>query len=286
MKASFVREKGLLVRSWERDAHILMLIQTILHCCCQVILQLYIIVNDNEDSTYILLSIICAAVNFMAILWSLFVYVLYNMFKGPHIKPISKIVIFISHACIIMSRILALAFFAVAFHAFVFIPFGIHWALWSISVVFISTYSDLTVKHSDSTVKPSDSTVKPHKRLYKELPVGVVIGFILLFFYYNVKKGRTWCVVIPYQTLTFIETMVLSIAFYVEKSNEWYSIMILCLSILLFLIGSILMLIYYMMLHPKTKNYWTDYIQNLHTRHLNATSTTHISTERHDSNES
>lgn len=272
MKASFVREQGLLVRSWERDAHILMLFQTILHCCCQVILQLYIIVNDSEDSTYILLSIICAAINFMAILWSLFVYVLYGMFKGAHIKPISKIVIFISHACIIVSRILALAFFAVAFHAFVFIPFGIHWALWSISVFFISTYSDLTVK--------------PHKRLYKELPVGVVIGFILLFFYYNVKKGRTWCVVIPYQTLTFIETMILSIAFYVEKPNEWYSIMILCLSILLFLIGSILMLMYYMMLHPKTKKYWTDYIQNLHTRRLNTTSTTHINTERHDSNES
>ena len=271
MKAPFLREQGALVRSWERDAHFLMFIQAILHCCSQVVLQLYIIADDNEDSTYIPVSILCAVINFISVVWSLFIYILYDMFKVSHITLTSKVVIFTWHMCIIISRILALAFFTVAFHAFVFIPFAIHWITWSIVVFFMST--DFC----------SDLTVEPHKkRRYLELPFDTVIGYMLLFFYFNAKKGRTWCTVVPYHVFTFIETVVLSVTFYAEKPNKWYSLLILCLSILLFLIGATLILIYYLMLHPKTKQYLVTWSLNRHIQHVNG----RISTERQESDDS
>ena len=274
MKAPFLREQGSLVRSWERDTHLLMFIQTILHCCSQLIVQLYIIADDNEDSTYIPVTVLCAVINFIAVVWSLFIYVLYDMFKMSHLTLVSKVIIFTWHMCIIISRILALTFFTVAFHAFVFIPFGIHWIMWSVILFFMST--DFC----------SDLTVEPHKRRrYLELPFDIVIGFMLLFFYFNAKKGRTWCTVVPYHVFTFIETLVLSVTFYVEKPNKWYSLLILCLSILLFLIGATLILIYYLMLHPKTKQYLVTWSLNHHIQHLNGSSV-RISTDRQESGDS
>jgi len=132
-----------------------------------------------------------------------------------------------------------------------------------------------------------DLNVKPHKkRPYLELPFDVVIGYILLFFYFNAKEGKTWCIVLPYHLLTFVETVVLSVTFYVERPNEWYSLMILCLTILLFTIGSTLMLMYYAILHPKTKNYWIIW-STRHIHHTNANgSTTRINTVRQASNDS
>lgn len=238
-----------------------MFIQTILHCCSQLALQLYIIADDEENSNYITMTIICAIINFIAILWSLFVYTLYGMFKDRPIRLISKLVIFTWHLSIIISRILALAFFTVAFHAFVFIPFGIHWAIWSIVLLFITT--EFCV---DMSVTPN------RQRPYLELPYNVLVGYMLLFFYYNGKKGRTWCVVLPYHIVTFLETAVLSVMFYVEKPNEWYSLLILCLSILLFLIGCTLILLYYTMLHPKTSKYLPTWNRRIH--HTNGNTTT------------
>lgn len=276
MKASFLREQSTLVQSWERDAHFLMFIQTILHCCSQLVVQLYIIGDDSEDSNYIPTTIFCAGVNFIAIVWALFIYTLYDMFKESHIKVTSKFVIFGWHLCIIMSRILALAFFSVAFHAFVFIPFGIHWLMWSIILFLISAFL--------STNFCSDLTTDK-KRLYLELPFDVVIGFMLLFFYFNTKKGNTRHVVIPYHVLTLVETIVLSVTFYIEKPNKWYSLMILCLSILLYLIGSTLMLLYYLMLHPKTKEYLTTW-RLRRTVQDHSGSTAKINAVRQESNDS
>lgn len=269
MKAPLLREEqGRLVKSWERDAHLLMFLQTILHCCSQLTLQLYIIADDSEDSTYIPMTVTCVIVNSIAILWSLFVYTLYNMCRDSEIKPIGKLVIFVWHFCIIISRVLALAFFTVAFHAFVFIPYGIHWAVWSTALFFMSTEFCLNL------------AVTPHKkRLYLELPFDIVIGYVLIFFYFNAKKGRTWYIVVPYHVLTFVETVVLSVLFYTEKPNEWYSILILCLTILLFLIASALMLIYYIALHPKTRTYWVNHITNHPAEHRNG-STARMGTDR------
>ena len=117
---------------------------------------------------------------------------------------------------------------------------------------------------------------EPHKkRRYLELPFDTVIGYMLLFFYFNAKKGRTWCTVVPYHVFTFIETVVLSVTFYAEKPNKWYSLLILCLSILLFLIGATLILMYYLMLHPKTKQYLVTWSLNRRIQHVNG----RISTE-------
>ena len=276
MKGAFQRSQPALVKNWERDAHMLMLIQTVLHCCSQCVVQLYIIADDDRDSTYIPVTILCAAINFTAVVWTVFIYILYNMFKASDINLLSKFVIFTWHMCIIVSRILALAFFAVAYHAFVFLPFGVHWILWSVILFFLST--DFC---PDITVQP------PKKRRYLELPYDTVIAYMLLFFYFNAKKGRTWCTVTIYHVLTFIETLILSVTFYVEKPNKWYSLLILCATILLFLIGAALILLYYVMLHPKTKLYMVTWNVNRNHRiqHLNG-STVKISADQQESDDS
>ena len=267
------RQQSGMIKTWEQEAHFPMFIQTILHCCSQLVVQLYIIGNDTEDSSYIPMTIICASVNLIAILWALLIHTLYNMFKDCDIKMISKLVIFTWHVCIITSRILALAFFTVAFHALVFIPVGLHWSVWSVLVFFMSTEFC------------ADLNVDPHKkRPYLELPFDVVVGFMLVFFYFNVKRGNTRYVIIPYHIFTFVETVVLSVTFYVERPNEWYSMLILCLSILLFMIGSTLILLYYLMLHPKTKQYLVTCKLN-HQQNHNGSSVK-INTSRQGSNDS
>lgn len=250
-----------------------MFLLTILHCCSQLVVQLYIIADDTEDSSYIPMSIICASVNLLAILWALLIYTLYSMFKNSDIKMISKLVIFTWHVCIITSRILAIASFTVSFHALVFIPVGVHWVVWSVLVFFMSTEFCANLN-----VEPTK------KRPYLELPFDVVVGFMLVFFYFNVKKGNTRYVIIPYHIFTFVETVVLSVTFYVERPDEWYSLLVLCLSILLFMIGSTLILLYYLMLHPKTKQYLVTCKLN-DQQNYNG-STVKISTTRQGSNES
>ena len=232
--------------SWERDADLLTFIQTILHSCSQVMLQLYIISKDNENSSYIFLSSTCAAVNIVAVIWSLSMYSLYNRFKRTNkISWTNRIVIFIWYLCVIVSRMLAVAFFAVAFDGFVFIPVGVHWAVWTIVLFFLST--ELCVDLSRE---------QPKKRLHLELPFDAVIGYVLVFLYFNVKKGRTWYIVTPYYSITFVETVVLAVTFYVELPDKWYSELVLVTAIGLFLLGSLLMMIYYIILHPHTKDRW------------------------------
>ena len=267
------RGQGGVIKTLEREAHLPMFLLTILHCCSQLVVQLYIIADDTEDSSYIPMSIICASVNLLAILWALLIYTLYSMFKNSDIKMISKLVIFTWHVCIITSRILAIASFTVSFHALVFIPVGVHWVVWSVLVFFMSTEFCANLN-----VEPTK------KRPYLELPFDVVVGFMLVFFYFNVKKGNTRYVIIPYHIFTFVETVVLSVTFYVERPDEWYSLLVLCLSILLFMIGSTLILLYYLMLHPKTKQYLVTCKLN-DQQNYNG-STVKISTTRQGSNES
>jgi len=218
-------------------------------------LQLYIIGKETENSSYIFLSITCAAVNLVAVMWSLNIYSLYNRFKRTNeISWTNRIVIFSWYLSVATSRMLAVTFFAIAFDGFVFIPVGLHWAVWTIVLFFLSTElcADL-------------SREQPKKRLYLELPFDAVIGFVLLFIYFNVKKGRTWCVVTPYYSVTFVETVVLAVTFYVELPNKWYSELVLTTAIGLFLLGSLLMLIYYTALHPHTKDRWISvlcYVKN------------------------
>ena len=265
------RQQSAIIKTWERDAHFPMFIQTILHCCGQLVVQLYIIGDDTEDSNFIPMTIICATVNLIAIVWALFIYTVDNTFKDTDITVTSKLVIFIWHVCIIISRILTVAFFTVAFHAFVFIPVGVHWSIWTILVFFMSTEFC------------ADLNVEPHKkRPYLELPFDVVVGFMLLFFYFNAKKGNTRYVMTPYHIFTFVETAALSVTFYIEMPNEWYSLLVLCLSIMLYLIGSVLILLYYSMLHPKTK---LNRQQN-HSQQNHNGSTVRINTTRQGSNES
>jgi len=241
------------------------------------VLQLYIIGKDSENSSYIFLSITCAAVNLVAVMWSLNMYSLNNRFKRTNeISWTNRIVIFSWYLSVAVSRMLAVTFFAVAFDGFVFIPVGLHWAVWTIVLFFLSTElcADL-------------SREQPKKRLYLELPFDAVIGFVLVFIYFNVKKGRTWCVVTPYYSVTFVETVVLAVTFYVELPNEWYSELVLVTAIGLFLLGSLLMLIYYVVLHPHTKDRWMSvlcYVKNHQRRPKQPTdSTTQINNVEQES---
>jgi len=259
IKASSLRNNVQQLLSWERDAHLLTFIQTILHSCCQVILQLYIISTDTENSSYVFLSITCAAVNFVAVMWSLSMYSLYNRFKGTNkISWTNRIVIFSWYLSVAVSRMLAVTFFAVAFDVFVFIPVGLHWAVSTIVLFFLST--ELCVDLSRE---------QPKKRPYLELPFDAVIGFVLVFVYFNVKKGRTWYIVTTYYSVTFVETVVLAVTFYIELPNEWYSELVLATAIGLFLLGSLLMMIHYAVLHPHTKDRWMSVLCYMkdHQRH-------------------
>lgn len=151
---------------------------------------------------------------------------------------------FVWHVCIVAGRIMALSLFATAFGPYVVIVIGIHW----ISCIVWACFEKTNIC-GDVTATP------PRKRLYLELPFILVISFVYLFVYFNIRDGSTRVRIMIYHTLTSVETLVLPSLFYAVTPSFPYSLWLLAGTVSVYVMGVALMLLYYSAWHPnRTKD--------------------------------
>ncbi len=146
---------------------------------------------------------------------------------------------FIWHLCMIMARILALSLFAIAFGPYISVVIGIHWI-----ACIIWTLFERTNFCGDVTTTP------PKKRLYFELPFVLVISFVFIFLFFNVRDGSTMSRIVVYHILTSIETLVLCALFYALRPTLPYSPWLFALTVGLYIMGVAFMSLYYAAWHP------------------------------------
>lgn len=146
---------------------------------------------------------------------------------------------FIWHICMVAGRIMALSLFATAFGPYVSIVIGIHWISSIVWGIFEKTNicGDIT-------------TTPPKKRLYLELPFVLVVSFVFLFVFVNIRDGSTKVRIMIYHVLTGMETLVLASLFYATRPKFPYSLWLLAGTVCLYVMGVAFMLLYYSACHP------------------------------------
>ena len=151
------------------------------------------------------------------------------------------------YTCIVISRIVALTLFTHTFGYYVLILLFCHWLL--------SVFGILNQRGQfciDYAQKP------PKQRWGLEVPFSLFAACLYQFVYFSLHEGKTRYAVSVYLVVTLIENGIMVALFFSEYSSLWYAPASVAVVIGLFLLGVLLLVIYYLVLHPdKTEDwYW------------------------------
>ena len=183
-----------------------------------------------------------------------FLYSLTSFVTSDRLSSKSRRVILPAHLslfgfylCIVVSRIAALTLFAHAFGYFVLLFVVVHWIL--------SVFGVLNQKSQFCL----DYAVRPRKeRWWLEVPFAFYAACLYQFVFFSLKEGKTRYALSVYLVVTLIENVLMVVLFFTEYSSLWYAPASIAMVIGLFLLGALLLLVYYVVLHPdKTEDwYW------------------------------
>ena len=235
-----------------RDAALLRFFHSFLSTAPQVTVQLYAVtVATNPDTatfdltTIIKVTLIASAVS---LLYTIMVFSTSDHLSGKNRRVVfpGHVMLMVANVSLIVSRVFALALFAHAYGAFVFVVVGIH-----LVAVFIGILHQQSAFCADVTQTPA----KP--RWYLEVPFNVLASFVYIFIYLNLKSGRMRYQIMVFHILTFVENVVMVSLFYTNQSQLWYAPAALAGVIGLYLLGLLLTAVYYAIFHPnKTADYY------------------------------
>ena len=234
-----------------RDAALLRFFHSFLSTAPQVTIQLYAVtVATNPDvatfdlTTIIKVTLIASAAS---LLYTIMVFSTSDHLSGKNRRVVfpGHVMLMVANVSLVVSRVFALALFAHAYGAFVFVIVGIH-----LVAVFVG------ILHQQSTFC-ADITQTPAKpRWYLEAPFDVLASFVFIFMYLNLKSGQMRYQIMVFHILTFVENVVMISLFYINQSQLWYAPVSLAGVIGLHLLGVLLMAIYYAVLHPNKTADW------------------------------
>eukprot|EP00118_Oscarella_pearsei_P005639 m.25946 g.25946 ORF g.25946 m.25946 type:complete len:533 (+) comp29030_c1_seq2:796-2394(+) len=199
----------------------------------QLIVQLYLMIEEKEVSALFVISVCVNAI-------SLAVCLALNRVElraTIRLKVIRFSVMFLWRFFLISSRASAIAVFAVAHHFYVFLILGFH----LLGFVVIS----------------SVWVIYKERRCLS--PLGwfqsLVLSYIHVFDFFNWTEGQTRYRFLIFYSATFLENTLLFIFWYQDENGNWYAVLLACIVWLGFGLGMAFMTVYYQCLHH---NQWEN----------------------------
>ncbi|KFM64698.1 XK-related protein 6, partial [Stegodyphus mimosarum] len=226
----------------DRDTSLLALVGSFVKSAPQLVLHTYILTQNKFPIN--LPTTRAQAVNLIAALIELSLsqssYHRALRRSLPTKRNISKsgaTVQFLSHLCVISSRVLSLAVFASLYEHWVFVFCAIHWGLMTTWLIFQRT----------SFCASASGQPRP----LEELIFNIVIGVIYVFCFVNVKDEPTRWKYTIYYIIIWIENVTLVVLWYLRADPDlWFRIPLLSSVVSSLAAGLLLLIIYYQFLHP------------------------------------
>ena len=238
-----------------RDAALLRFVHSFLITAPEVVIQLYAITlatNPPTDpatpptipgsSTPIIAAL---GASLVSLIYTVLVFTTSDRLSGKKRRVIlpAHVTQILWYSCLLTSRIVALAFFARAHGAYVFVIIGAH-----LIIMLIGVLRQQTTFCNDF--------VHEKGRWYLEVPFAFVAAFLFIFVYFNAKKGKTRYWVTAYHILTFAENVVMVSLFFAAQSQLSYAPAALTVVVGLYPVGLLCMMTYYLMFHPSKTTEW------------------------------
>ena len=149
------------------------------------------------------------------------------------------------YLCIVVSRIIALTLFAHAFGYFVLLFIGVHWVLSIFGV--LNQRSQFCLDYAEQPRR---------ERWWLEVPFALFAACLYQFVFFSLKEGRTRYALSVYLVVTLIENVLMVVMFFTEFPSLWYAPASVAVVIGLFLVGTLLLLVYYLLFHPDRTEDW------------------------------
>ena len=151
------------------------------------------------------------------------------------------------YVCIVVSRIVALTLFTHAFGYYVLVFLIFHWILSVVGI--LNQKTEFCIDYAQQPKKP---------RWTLEVLFSLFAACLYQFVFFSLKEGPTRYAVSVYLVVTLIENVIMIALFFTEYSSLWYAPASIAIVVGLFLLGVLLLLVYYLVLHPdKTEDwYW------------------------------
>ncbi|XP_006895084.1 PREDICTED: XK-related protein 5 [Elephantulus edwardii] len=226
----------------EADLSALRLLEALLQTGPHLLLQTYIfLVSDFTD----VVSGVSALFSWSSLSWALVSYTRFMGFMKPGHLSMPWAALFCQQLWrmgMLGTRVLSLVLFYKAYRVWVLVVGGAHWLVMTFWLV--AQQSDII-----------DSTC--HWRLFNLL-VGAVYIFCYLNFWDSPSRNR----MVTFYMIMLLENIVLLLlATYFLQEALWSSLWMVAAVMSGFLIGSVSLIIYYSLLHPKSTDIWQGFVR-------------------------
>ena len=227
-----VQDRRTLSYAQMRDASMIRLLEAFFESAPQLVLQLYIMASENEADA---ITVISVCLSLISLSWAIGAYAKALRAVRLDRQGLSLRGVWIQ--CIwrtgmAMSRVVALALFATAYKAWLFLAVCFHWLImtgWLIA--------------QKTEFCPGGS--------HLEWTFDGMVAVVLIFCFFNTKDGKIRNRVIAYYILMLVENSVLIYLWYVNWDEDvWYNIPALAAVWGGFILGLVFMFIYYRFFHP------------------------------------
>ncbi|XP_063410243.1 XK-related protein 6-like [Mytilus trossulus] len=226
------------------DAAMLRMIEAFLESAPQLVLQIYIIMTEvNNDGPMMQIvrpaSMIGSGIG---VSWSLVSYqkalrLSYNR-KERKLSLLAVIFYYIWKSCEVAPRIILLSLSAAQFGYHMLVATGIHWILMSLWV--------------------GRQNQEMYDKMRDKIVHYIVIGYVLIFCFQNVQKGKTRYRAMFYYFVTFVENIIMLIlwAYFTHHRREWVYLAVIVTVPTCMLVQIIVQILYYKCVHPEHTHIW------------------------------
>ena len=241
-----------------RDTTLLRFFHAFVITAPQIIIHLYTVTvatdsthPDHNSYSVVSMGVLLPALGACAIslVYSLATYVTSDRLTSKTRRVIlpAHLTLFGWYACLVVSRILAITLFSHAFGYYVLLFVAAHWVLSVFGI--LNQKGEFCADYSQQPKKP---------RWWLEVPFGFYAACLYQFVFFSVREGKTRYAVSVYLVVTLIENSIMVAMFFTEYRTLWYAPASIAVVIGLFLLGALLLAVYYVVLHPdKTRDwYW------------------------------
>ncbi|XP_074845258.1 XK-related protein 5 [Carettochelys insculpta] len=224
------------------DLSVLQLLEGLLQTLPHLLMQSYVFVAVEPTG---LVPGVSAGLSLLSLSWSLVAYSRFTCLMKPgHLSmPAAALLCqLLWRTGMLGTRVMALVLFARVYPVWVFVAAGAHWLVMSFWLV--SQQTDI-ISHSC------------HWRLFNFL-----VGAVYIFCYINFQAGPSKYRVAVFYVITLIENIfLLVLATDILQGTPWDSLFIAAPAMAGFVIGSVAVVVYYSLLHPKSTEIWQSFLK-------------------------
>ncbi|XP_013382547.1 XK-related protein 6 [Lingula anatina] len=221
------------------DSSMLRLFECFTEAAPQLVLQLYIMINQGTDEHWLRVTLQIGAVftSWISLSWSIVAYhkaLRYSRNDKKNMEIPGIILMFLWRSCIIAPRVIVLALFIAAFGIYSIIFPLVHWIIMTTYLISSATKAEFC-KHL------------PEEYLFKAL-----MGIVYIFCFINIYEGHTRFRYLFVYTLEYVENAVLILLWYfmTAQTGVWYHLPAPIFVLLLYPMALVFMTVYYLRLHP------------------------------------